>query len=412
MAAAIGNAFEWYDFSVYLFFASTISRKFFPVHNEATAFLATLAIFGLGLLARPVGAFVIGRMADRQGRKPALLFSIYLMAAGTLVIAVVPPFAAIGVGGPFLLVMGRIVQGLSVGGVWGCTGALIIEWSPNGRRGVMGGLQQSGVVLGVAIASAVAAMLGSMLTPVEVSDWGWRLPFLLGGLIGPLGVYLSAVIEEPPAAKAAAGPPADLRVAARTFAMSLAWAAGFYILVNHMPAWTQRYLRLDATAALWTNCLLLVVVAALAPAMGRLSDIWGRRKVLLGACAVYVLLPYPAFEYLESGSVAIPALIAIEGIFVLALAAYCGAGLATLAEMVPPRRRANWMGTAYALAVAIVGGLAAYIGSGAVISPGAATANSLLLSATALVSAAAIWTMRETAFDDLQPQSFLRSTIS
>src|SRR5579862_7659345 len=156
-AAVIGNVLEWYDFSVYAFVAITIAKKFFPAGNDASALLATFAAFGIGFVARPLGGIVIGRVGDLRGRKTALVLTILLMAAGTTLIGLIPSYASIGIAAPALLVIARLMQGFSAGGEWGGSTAFIVEWAPEGKRGLYGSFQQTSVAAGLLLGSAIAA---------------------------------------------------------------------------------------------------------------------------------------------------------------------------------------------------------------------------------------------------------------
>src|ERR1041384_6845232 len=198
-AAVIGNVLEWYDFSVYAFVAVIIARKFFPQGNEVIALLSTFLASGLGFVARPLGGIVLGRIGDTHGRKVALLITIAMMAGGTVLIGILPTYAAIGIGAPLLLVAARLMQGFSAGGEWGTSTAYIVEWAPKDQRGFYGSFQQMSVVAGLLLGSGVAALLSTTFTPEQMNAWGWRIPFLLGGILGPVGLWMRRTIDETPA---------------------------------------------------------------------------------------------------------------------------------------------------------------------------------------------------------------------
>src|SRR5215475_5241121 len=198
-AAVIGNVLEWYDFAVYGYVAAIIGRNFFPGKDPVTELLAAFLTFGLGFAARPIGGIVIGRLGDTHGRKTALMLTIFLMAVGTFLIGLLPTYASIGFAAPALLLLARLMQGFSTGGEWGGSTAFIVEWAPKGRRGLFGSFQQMSVVAGLLLGSAFAALLNTILTPAQMGDWGWRIPFLVGGLLGPIGIYMRRTIEETPA---------------------------------------------------------------------------------------------------------------------------------------------------------------------------------------------------------------------
>jgi MHS family proline/betaine transporter-like MFS transporter len=406
-AAVIGNVLEWYDFAVYAFVAIHISRKFFPPGDEVSQLLATFLAFGLGFLARPLGGIVIGRIGDTRGRKAALLLTILLMAIGTVLIGVLPSFEMIGYLAPLLLVVARLLQGFSAGGEWGSSTAFIVEWAPPAERGYYGSFQQTSVVAGLLLGSGVAALLNTVMTPADMGSWGWRIPFLLGGIIGPVGMYMRRTIDETPAyQRMTAAPvtaqetPAAWLLAARAFGFTIVWTVCFYILLNYMPTYTQKYMSISASQALWANTIGLFVLMVSIPVMGRLSDRIGRRPLLLACCAAFIVLPYPIFSFLISGA-SYASLIAVQILFAVLISMFSGPGPAAIAEIFPTRTRSTWMTSGYALAVAIFGGFAPYLSVWLIDRFGSPLAHTFYLIAAAIVSTVVIWAMRETAHEAL-----------
>jgi MHS family proline/betaine transporter-like MFS transporter len=407
-AAVIGNVLEWYDFAVYAFVAIYISRKFFPPGDEVGALLSTFLAYGLGFLARPLGGIVIGRIGDVRGRKVALLMTILLMAIGTVLIGVLPTFETIGYVAPLLLVVARLLQGFSAGGEWGSSTAFIVEWAPRGERGYYGSFQQTSVVAGLLLGSGVAALLNTVMTPAEMGSWGWRIPFLLGGIIGPVGLYMRRTIDETPAYRRIAAAPAAAEdptspwtLAGRAFGFTIVWTVCFYILLNYMPTYTQKYMNISASAALWANTIGLFVLVITIPAMGKLSDRIGRKPLLLACCAAFIVLPYPVFSFLVSGA-SYAALIAVQILFAVLISMFSGPGPAAIAEIFPTRTRSLWMTTGYALAVAIFGGFAPSISIYLIEAFKSPLAHTFYLMAAAIVSTAVILSLRETAHDELR----------
>jgi MHS family proline/betaine transporter-like MFS transporter len=405
-AAVIGNVLEWYDFSVYAFVAVIIARKFFPQGNDVIALLATFLAFGLGFVARPLGGIVLGRLGDTHGRKTALLITIALMAIGTVMVGVLPTYAAIGVAAPLLLVVARLMQGFSAGGEWGSSTAYIVEWAPQDQRGFYGSFQQMSVVAGLLLGSAVAAIMNTVLTPEQMDTWGWRVPFLLGGILGPVGLWMRRTIDETPAytkAKAApveASAESGLVMAARAFGFTIVWTVCFYILLSYMPTYTQKYLKLSASAALWANTIGLLVLMVAIPLMGILSDRIGRKPLLLACCIAFIVLPYPIFSFLISGA-SLTQLIIVQILFAILISCFSGAGPAAISEMFPTRLRSTWMTSGYALAVAIFGGFAPFIAIWLIDRFGSPLAHTFYLIAAAIVSTIVIAMMRETAHEPL-----------
>jgi MHS family proline/betaine transporter-like MFS transporter len=407
-AAVVGNVLEWYDFAVYAFVAIYISKKFFPPGDEVTALLSTFMAYGLGFLARPLGGIVIGRIGDVRGRKAALLITILLMAIGTVLIGVLPTFEAIGYLAPALLVVARLLQGFSAGGEWGSSTAFIVEWAPKGERGFYGSFQQTSVVAGILLGSGIAALLNTFMTPADMESWGWRIPFLLGGIIGPVGMYMRRTIDETPAYQRAVAEPAAAPdptspwvLAGRAFGFTIVWTVCFYVLLNYMPTYTQKYLKLSASAALWSNTIGLLVLVIAIPLMGRLSDRIGRKPLLLGCCAAFIVLPYPIFGFLASGA-SYGSLIAAQILFAILISMFSGPGPAAISEIFPTRTRSLWMTSGYALAVAIFGGFAPSISIFLIEQFNSPLAHTFYLMAAAVVSMIVIARLRETAHAELR----------
>lgn len=413
-AAVVGNILEWYDFAVYAFVAAIIAKKFFPSQDEVTALLATFLAYGLGFVARPLGGIVIGRMGDTHGRKYALLVTIFLMAAGTVLIGLLPTYQTIGVLAPALLVLARLMQGFSAGGEWGGSTAYIVEWAPKGGRGWYGSFQQMSVVAGLLLGSGVAALMNTLITPADMDAWGWRLPFLIGGILGPIGMYMRRTIEETPKYREVTGeiPPtvpeehADRTspwiLAFRAIGFTVVWTVCFYVLLNYMPTWTQKYMKLSPQAALWANTVGLLVLMVAIPFMGHLSDKLGRKPLLLACCAAFIVVPYPVLNYLASGQADYTTLLIAQVFFALLISMFSGAGPAAIAEIFPTKSRSTWMTSGYAVAVAIFGGFAPFISVWLIEKYQSPVAHSFYLIAAAVISMLTILRLRETAFEDLK----------
>jgi MHS family proline/betaine transporter-like MFS transporter len=411
-AAVIGNILEWYDFSIYAFVATIIAKRFFPAGDEIAALLSTFAAFGIGFLARPLGGIVIGRLADRHGRKSALILTILIMAGGTVAIGLIPGYDTLGWLAPALLVLARLAQGFSTGGEWGGSTSFIVEWAPDNRRGLFGSIHQASVSGGLLLGSGIAALLSTLLTAAQMQDWGWRLPFLFGGLLLPIGLYLRRNIAETPAFRraqretpAAPGVPTSdrsgPRLAARAFGFTMLWTVTSYVMLSFMPTFTQKFAGLSRVEALWSSTAGIIMLVVAIPVMGMLSDRVGRRPMLLTCTIGFAVLSYPIFWGIVAASrlaVILPMQIGIS----LLIAFFSGPGPAAIAEIFPTRARALWMSIGYSLAVAIFGGFAPYIATWLIERTGSPLSPSLYVIACALVSSIVIWRLDETAHTELR----------
>jgi MHS family proline/betaine transporter-like MFS transporter len=408
-AVVIGNVLEWYDFIVYSFLATVIAANFFAPGDKTAALLGSFEVFGIGFLARPVGAVVLGWVGDRMGRRVSLILTILLMAAGTVAIGLIPPYAAIGGLAPALLVLARLVQGFSVGGEWGNSIAYIVESAPQGQRGFYSSLQQCSLVAGLLLGSGTAALLNTLLAPTALESWGWRIPFLIGGLIGPVGFYMRRHLNESVAyarvkrALAGGEPGVGLAVLpiAQGFGFMILWAVQFFIFLIYMPTFTQSYAGLSHAVALWSTTASLLLLMATIPLFGHLSDRLGRKPLLLASCLVFLLLPYPLFRVLLAGASTLTILM-IQLLFALAIAMYSGAGPAAISEIFATRGRTTQMSVANSTAVAIFGGFAPYIATWLIARTGSPIAPTFYAIAAALVTGAVVLRLRESARTELR----------
>lgn len=375
LAAVIGNALEWYDFVVYGFLTVIISRLFFPSDSEYASLLLAMATFGVGFFMRPVGGILIGMYADRRGRKAALQLIILLMTISIAMIAFAPTYAAIGAAAPALIVLARLLQGAATGGEFASATAFLIESAPPGRRGFFGSLQMVGQAL-AALGGATAGMLVTQgLTPEQVDSWGWRLPFIFGLLIGPVGLWMRRHLEETEAFVEAASSaqrehaaPAGLMQLLRTHARAVLVSFGlvvsstimFYVVLIYMPTYAKTQLQIPLNEAFTAQVAGLTCLTLLIPLFGVLCDRIGRRPVLMLAALLYFVLPYPLLGWViaEPG---LPRLLVMQVVLCSAIAVGFGAISTALAEQFPVRQRSTGLALAYNLAVMLFGGFAQLI---------------------------------------------------
>src|SRR5229473_6828452 len=281
IATSIGNALEWYDIAVYGYFAIYVSKAFFPNDDPTTSLLLTFGTFGLSYLARPIGGVLLGAYADRYGRKASLMVSIVMMTFGTLALALMPTYATIGLLAPIAVILARLVQGFSAGGEFGSSTAFLVEHMPH-RRGFIASWQFASQGLGQVLSSAFGVGLTSWMTAADMNAWGWRIPFLFGILVGPVGIYIRNHLEDataPPAAKQDS-PIREiflrqkLRVMLGIGALAISTAVNY--LIVYMPTYVVKTLNLAPIVGFEATLAGAVAVTFLTPIAGAISDRVGR----------------------------------------------------------------------------------------------------------------------------------------
>ncbi len=369
VAAVIGNGLEWYNFMLYGLFAAVIARLYFPTQNPLTSLLLSLATFGVGFFMRPLGGVVLGIYSDRVGRKPALALTIMLMCIGTLIIAVTPTYATIGLAAPLLLVLARLMQGFSTGGEMGNATAYMRDYAPPERRAYYFSwiYASSGLFIGLGLAVGTAISLA--FSPEAIADWGWRIPFVLGLVIGPVGYILRTRIPEPPESRRSADPhgrplrdvlalyPREAFVTGALFVLSTICT---YVLLVYTPVYAVRTLKLPQIDGFVATMLGTLCIGALTPIVGLLVDRFGPKPFLRDAAFLLILLAWPMFSYVNAGPT-FAGLLLFQVVFAVVIACYQGAILTGIGLMFPARTLATGLSLADNIAVAIFGGSAAFM---------------------------------------------------
>jgi len=365
-AAAVGNALEFYDFTVYSFFAATIGRLFFPASSPLASLLLSFATFGAGFVMRPLGAVLIGSMADRRGRKAALTLTIGLMTAGTALIAFTPSYATIGVAATVLVVLGRLLQGLSAGGEVGAASALLMESAAQGRRCFLVSWQAATQGAAALLGALTGAAVSATLSPEALQSWGWRVPFVIGLLIAPVGIYIRRHLEETHTeSRAHASLRAVLREHGRTLLLGVflttSSTSSMYIMVFYMPTYLVNTVHMPQVTAFLAACVAGLTMLVMAPVFGRLADRLPRRKPLLIANSIVALcVMLPNFALLSSGP-GLPLTLCCIALSVTIGSVGSGAGAAMMMEALPRHHRATGMSIMYSVGVTVFGGFAPLI---------------------------------------------------
>ena len=353
-ACTIGNALEFYDFVIFSFFASTIGAVFFPAQDTTVQLLLSFGTYGVGFFLRPLGGLVLGAYADRKGRKTATVLTLFLMALGTAMIGLAPTYASVGVAGPLIVVLARLLQGFSAGGEVGASTTLLAEYAPPSERGFYGSWQLASQGLAVLAASGMAWAMSSLLPADQVKAWGWRVPFLIGIFIVPIGVWLRRALNETHANEddTRTRSISSLSITLRDHLDKVIAGVGMIIGGTASNAVVVLYMSTGLMAGLVT----LVV----SPIAGALSDRFGRKTVAGISYLLMALTIYPAFLLLNAH----PLLSTLLGVVIFLGALNAGGGapiIITLAEIFPVEVRATGMSLVYALGVAIFGGFGQFI---------------------------------------------------
>ena len=399
-AGAIGNVLEWYDFAVYGYFAAAIGRAFFPSEDPVAQVLSAFGIFAVGFLMRPIGGAVIGAIGDRLGRRAALTFSVAAMAVPTFLVGVLPDYQTLGIAAPILLTLLRMVQGLSVGGEYTTSIIFIIEQSPPNRRAFVGALGCCGAVGGILLGSATGALLASVMSEQALESWGWRLPFLLGLLVGIAGVVLRRHVHEAPRTVSAARSPLLDTVRnhgpllARLAALSVFNSVGFYLMFVYIVSWLQFADNIAPATALAINSTSMAVMLPVMVLMGWLSDRYGRRPMMLGAAALGFVGALPFFWLMHQGQSELVLLGQLG--FVLSVGAFIGGQPALMVESVPAAIRCTAIALGYNVTLGILGGFSPLVATWLVHRTDNDYSPAFMIMAAAAVSFAAILRFEET----------------
>ncbi|MBI1396883.1 MAG: MFS transporter [Betaproteobacteria bacterium] len=370
LAAVIGNALEWYDFVIFGFLTATIAHLFFPSTSEYASLLLTTATFGVGFFMRPLGAIVLGVYADRHGRKAALQMIIALMTIAIGLIAFAPTYAAIGIGAPMIIVFARLLQGFATGGEFGSATSFLIETAPPGRRGLYGSLQMVGQSVAALGGAVSGALLMRGLTPEQVGAWGWRIPFLIGLLIGPVGMWIRRHLSETDeflrASEARvhdrdATIPRMLREHLRgvlvSFGLVVSGTTTYYVVLVYMPTFAKTQLGIDLGDAFVAQVVGLLCLTAVIPVCGWLSDRIGRKPLIVVALVSYLLLLYPLFTWVHANPT-LTTLATMQALLCICIGMLFGPISTALAEQFPPGVRSTGLALAYNFAVMLFGGFA------------------------------------------------------
>ncbi len=371
-ASFIGNFVEWFDYAVYGYLAAVISSVFFPEADRQTALLATFAVFAISFFVRPLGGFFWGHIGDKLGRRKALSLSIVIMSVSTFCIALIPGYGTIGLLAPVLLLLVRVVQGFSAAGEYAGASAFLVEYAPANRRGLYAAVVPASTAAGLLLGSLIAALLSSVLSTEQLHEWGWRLPFLLAAPMGLIGRYIRTKLEDTPAFRALAdqeeaAPKAPALDIFRTYRKQLVIACGavllnavgFYVILSYMPTYLSEELGFGPTESFLATTIALASYIGFIFLTGLASDRFGRKRMLITASVLFMLLTVPAFMLLDTGNFLVIVLVQILLGGMLTL--NDGTLPSFLAELFPTKVRYSGFAVSFNLSNALFGGTAPFM---------------------------------------------------
>jgi len=397
VAGIVGNVMEWYDFAIYGYFVSTIGQLYFPATDKAASLLAAYGAFAVGFVVRPIGAAIFGHIADRIGRAYSLIWSVVAMTIPSVCIGFLPTYQDIGVAASVLMLFLRILQGLAVGGEYVGSVVFLTERAPTANRGLDSSWPTFGATLGFLLGSAAGTVIYSALSPAEVSGWGFRVPFLLGVLVGVTGFLIrrNLTLDTPPAK---AGYP--LLVALRTYPKEMVQAIGisvingigFYLLFSYIVTWLQLYSDIKPSTSLAFTTVNMAIMMAVTPLAGALSDRIGRKPVLLYTGAGMVVLTVPLWALMKFGG--LPEIFLAQLVFALLVGAYSAVNPVAICEIFPPAVRSSAASTAYNITMGFAGGTAPIVATWMIERSHRPGAPAVYLVLSAVVSTLAVLSVR------------------
>lgn len=429
-AAVLGTVLEWYDFAIYASMAAVIGRLFFPSNDPTVSLLVTFASYAVGFVCRPLGAIVLGRLGDRAGRRSMLAVTMVTVGVASVLIGLLPTHASVGALAPALLVALRMVQGLAAGAEWTGGATFLIEYARTGRRGLYSGVVQASTVAGFLLGTGVAMAVVRFMSEATVDSWGWRVPFLLGGVVAAVGLFVRLKLDESPAYR-------ELRAARKAehrhgtgtegahpgrdgggerggvgddsaqtrrgwlLVLGIVFGVTLYgYTATSFPAFLDAVGALSLADALTTNAVALLIEVPLIVAAGALSDRLGRKRLMGGALALYAVATCPVFLLATNGTLA-GALIG-QIVFVVLFAAVSGPMAALFVELFPTRVRSTAFSSSYNVGAAVFGGTAPFVNTYLATATGIAVAPALYLVLGALVSLAFLSRVRDRHKEELR----------
>ncbi|SNC75258.1 MFS transporter, MHS family, proline/betaine transporter [Marinobacter sp. es.048] len=414
MAGFIGNVVEWYDFAVYGYLAGVIAPVFFSSANPTAALIGTYGIFAAGFLMRPLGAAVFGWFGDRYGRARTMQISVMLMALPTLLLGMLPSYELAGLLAPVLLVLIRLLQGLSVGGEFSSSATYLVETAPDGKRGLTGSWANIGSMTGSLLGVAAAALVTNMLDEQALSDWGWRLPFLGGAILGVAAIAIRRNLhnserfsqhhenreETSPLLQAFT---TNRRETLLALAFASSYGTCYYIVFVYLPEWLSAQELLSRGTALLINTGMMLLVIPAMPLFATVGDRWLRRRSWIAiSLFLLTLVAWPLYAWMLSSGGSLYVVVLAHALVFLLLAIPLGSAPALFVEMFPESDRLSGYSVAFNLGLGVFGGLTPMVATFLIATTGVVTAPAMYLSATAFLAVLALIAMPDRSREPLR----------
>lgn len=412
IAGVMGNIIEWYDFALYGFMATVISTLFFPSENHTASLLATYGVFAAGFIMRPLGSALFGWLGDTIGRSQTMLISVAMMALPTFLLGVLPTYESAGLWAPVALIIIRLIQGLSVGGEFSSSVTYLVETAEPRQRGLSGSWANVGSMLGMLLGSGLAAAATNFVDSQTLHDWGWRLPFLFGGVLGIIAILLRRHLprsehfarherEHGTSSPLVEAVTQNGKQTLQGTLFAAGYGALFYLTLVYLPNWLSEYTALDLATAMRINTAATALMVVLIPVAGWLSDRFIRRTHIIAlAIGAMALTALPLYWWMLDGSVA--AAILAQFVLAILIAVPCGVGPATFVELFPTEDRLSGYSVAFNIGLGVIGGSTPMVATWLIDISGTDLAPSFYLVAFALVAiASALW-IRDRSREPLQ----------
>jgi len=411
LASTLAIILEWYDFSLFGFYAIILSKLFFPFADETTAILSTFLLFALSFLFRPLGSLIVASIGDRFGRKNAFILTVTLMTFPTVLIGLLPTYGSIGIAATVLLVILRIAQALSVGGERSATLSLFTELAPPNLKGLYGSMSLFGTTTGILLASAVCGLVSSSMSPEDLISWGWRIPFLLGSITGIAAFFLRKIVEESnifreliKSGKASKSPIKESlmkhwRPVLIILSATIMFAVSFYLIFIYIITFGIRFGGMPLSQILNINTINLALITLLIPLAAYFSDRVGRKPALIIGCVGMIFVGIFFFNIFAGESLTNKIIIQLTGGFFMVI--FAGAFAPFMVESFPTRVRMSGISLGNVIGFSVFGGSAPLIASYLISSTNNINAPGIYLAVCSIISLIAVLTIKETYKNEL-----------